>query len=200
VQKRGRSAAFADPARTALQARHVWLPEAGTSALPAIAHQVDTSALRASTVFIPTVASLEHILVEPNGRQNVVLRGNSASLQLSVTGADLLAGPVNIQFLVPGVDAIGRATGQLATVRRMLSPTLRPSPLPTWTRAKLRLRDALVTLDGFASGASYRDIATLLHGRAYVERNWETGLKDRMRRHLRRGLVLSQQSYRDLIK
>ena len=42
--KRGRSAAFADPDPYRPEAHHVWLPEAGTSAFPAVAEPVQPAA------------------------------------------------------------------------------------------------------------------------------------------------------------
>ena len=71
---------------------------------------------------------------------------------------------------------------------------------PRWTATTLKLRDALVTLDGRMAGASYREIAIVLYGLDYVERNWMTGLKERMRRHFLRGLLFSTGRYRDLLR
>jgi hypothetical protein len=75
-----------------------------------------------------------------------------------------------------------------------------PPALPRWTPTAQKLRDALITLDGWVAQASYREIAVVIYGGAYVERNWETGLKDRMRRHLRRGLEFSQRRYREFLR
>jgi hypothetical protein len=144
--------------------------------------------------------TFEHLLIEAGGRQNVVLRGNGASVQISVLGADLAAGPVAMTFLVPGLGAVNRVFDDLTRLRRIFSSTSRLPALPQWTAKTLRLRDALITVDGRVAGATYYDIAIVLHGRGYVERNWETGLKDRMRRHFSRGLELSNQGYRDLLK
>ena len=198
--KRGRSAPFADPASTALEAHHVWLPEAGTSVFPASAQAADTSAPEHTSVFIPALPSLERILIDAAGRQHVVLRANGASFQLCVEGVDVSAGPVTITLLVRGISDLSRASGQLLTLRRILSATSRPHVLSRWTPTTRKLRDALVALDGRAAQASYRDIAIVLHGVAYVDRFWERGLKYRMRRHFRRGLALSQGGYRDLLR
>jgi hypothetical protein len=40
----------------------------------------------------------------------------------------------------------------------------------------------------------------VIHGHTYVEDNWGTGLKDRMRRNFRRGLEFSRYRYRELLK
>jgi hypothetical protein len=183
-----------------LEARHVWLPEAGSSVFPALAEPVDTSAPEHSSVFIPALPSLERILIDARGRQHVVLRTNGASFQLSLDGVDVTAGPVAITLLVRGLGDLSGASDQLATLRRILSPTSRPHVLSRWTPTTRKLRDALVALDGRAAQASYRDIAILLHGIAHVDRFWQTGLKYRIRRHFRRGLALSQGGYRDLLR
>jgi hypothetical protein len=198
--KRGRSAPFANPALTALQAHYVWLPEVGTSAFPAVAKPVEASTAGDASVFVPALPCLEHILVDARGRQHVVLRANGAALQLMVEGADVATGPVAITFLVRGLGAIREAADHLATLRRILSPTSRLPALPRWTATTRKLRDALVALDGRAAGASYYEVAIVLYGIEYVERTWRTGLKGRMRHHLRRGLALSRGGYRHLLR
>lgn len=198
--KRGRSVAFADPALTALQARHIWLPEAGTSAFPAAAGPVERSAADDASVLVPGLPSLEHILIDAGGRQHVVLRANGASLQLMIDGADVTAGPVTITFLVRGLGTLRQASDHLATLRRILAPTSRQPATPRWTPTTRKLRNALVALDGRAAGASYHDVAIVLYGSELVERNWRTGLKRSMRHHLRRGLALSRGGYRDLLR
>jgi len=87
--KRGRSAAFADPDLTAIDARHVWLPEGHKTTLLSLARRSGSQ----DSVFFPELPSLEHPLVEASGRQNMVLRSNRTSLQFPVEGDDLAAGP-----------------------------------------------------------------------------------------------------------
>jgi len=199
VQKRGRSVAFADPFLTALEAQHVWLPS--TACLSAIAEGAPEPSADDVCVSVAALPGVQHVLVDTPGRQHVVLRANGAVLQLLVQGADIAAAPVAITFLVRGLAAIAEAAAQLATLRRILSPTRQCVVTgPRWTAATLKLRDALVAVDGRAAGASYREIAVVLHGDAYVERNWKTGLKARMRRHFARGLEFSSGRYRELLR
>jgi len=194
--KRGRSAAFADPDKTAIEARHVWLPEAENTTLLGLSRWSDGP----ESVFFPALPSLEHLLVEANGRQNVVLRANRTSLQFPVEGDDLAAGPVEMSFLVHGFGTMSRASDQLTMLRRIVSPTAQAVTSLRWTPGAQKLRDAFITLDGRAAQASYREIALVLYGDEHVERNWETGLKERMRRHFRRGLELAQGRYRGLLR
>jgi hypothetical protein len=198
--KRGRSAAFADPALSALQARHVWLPKVGTPTFGATAVPAVSGAPGEVGVYVPALPGLEHILVDARGRQHVVLRAQGASLQFVVDGADVTAGPVRLSLVMRGLTATQEACGHLSALRRILSRARAGGPRD-WTAPALRLRNALVALDGHAAGASYREIAVVLYGSDYVaSEDWRLARKERMRRHLRRGLALSAGAYRNFLK
>ena len=83
-------------------------------------------------------------------------------------------------FLIPALGAANRTFDQLTTLRRILSSTSRAAVLPQRTSKTLRLRDALITVDGRTAGVTYYDIAIMLYGREYVVRNRETGLTHRI--------------------
>ena len=168
--------------------------------LSAVAQPVGASRVQDGSVLVTALPSLEHILVDVSGRQHVVLRANGAALQLLINGADVTAGPVTITLLVQGLAALREASDQLAALRRILSPASLPSGPPRWTPTTRKLRDAFVAVDGREAGASYYEVAVVLHGREYVERNWRTGLKRSMRHHLRRGRELSSGGYRNLLR
>ena len=198
---RGRSAPFADPSLTALQARHVWLPDAGASTLMGVTEPAYASSKRNERIFVPSLPSLEHILIDATGRQHVVLRANQASIQLTIEGADLTARPVAITFLVPGFERIVEARDQLDLLDRVLSPNRAPSSvLPRWTTRTRNLRDALITLDGRRAGASHKEIAILIYGAEDVAADWGVGLRQRMQRHYSRGAALAAGGYRDFLR
>jgi len=198
---RGRSAPFADPSLTALQARHVWLPDAGASTLLGVTEAAYTSSMRSERIFLPSLPSIEHILIDATGRQQVVLRANQASIQLTIEGADLTAGHIAITFLVPGLDAIAGARHQLDLLDRVLSANRAPSSVvPRWTTRTRNLRDALITLDGRRAGASHREIAILIYGAEAVAADWGVGLRQRMQRHYSRGAALAAGGYRDFLR
>jgi hypothetical protein len=169
------------------------------STLLAEARCVD-AASREGSVLLPDLPSLEHILIDARGRQHVVLRTNGRALQLTIEGAEVAELPVAISFVVRGFAAIRDAGDRLHTLRRILSAKARLPMAPRWRGTRLSLRNALIALDGRRAGANYREIAVLLYGDEYVERNWRTGLKERVRRDLQRGLLLSAGGYRDLLK
>jgi hypothetical protein len=199
---RGRSAPFADPSLTALQARHVWLPDAGASTLIGVTEPAYASSKGNERISLPSLPSLEHVLIDAARRQHVVLRANQASIQLTIEGLDLTAGPVAITFLVFGFEAIAKARDQLDLLDRVLSPNRAPSSsaLPRWTTRTRNLRDALITLDGRRAGASHKDIAILLYGADDVAADWGVGLRQRMQRHYSRGAALAAGGYRDLLR
>jgi hypothetical protein len=194
--KRGRSAAFADPALPAREAHPVWLPTA-VGAIAALAAPAG-ACTDAASITIAALPGLEHILIDAGGRQHVVLRGAGAALQLVISGADVTQGPVTLTLLVRGLAGIAPASAALADLNRILCA--RPQPaVCEWPAQARRWRDALIALDGRAAGAHYRDIAVVLHGTDYVAENWRLGLRERVRRHLARGLLLSEGGYRDLL-
>jgi hypothetical protein len=154
-----------------------------------------------ATVFVPALRGLKHILIDARGRQHLLLRNNGAVLQLTVEGVEVAYGPVVLTFLVHGPAALGSASKQLATLRRILAPTSPSVPARTrWTAQTLKRRDAVIALDGRSAGATYRDVAIFLRGPERAERDWGTGLKERMRRDLRRGEALARGRYRDLLR
>jgi hypothetical protein len=151
---RGRSAPFADPSLTALQARHVWLPDAGACTLIGVTEPAYASSKRSERIFLPSLPSLEHILIDVSGRQHVVLRANQASIQLTIEGGDLTTRPAAITFLVSGFERIAEARHQLDLLDRVLSANRVPSSvLPRWTTRTRNLRDAFITFDGRRAGA-----------------------------------------------
>ena len=183
-----------------MQARHVWLPAAGASVLHAQARTIERSSVDDAGVLSSDLPGVEHILIDADERQHVVLRANGTSLQLLVDGPHIVAHPISITFLMPGLGAISETSEHLATLRRIISPPSLRSASPRWTPTTRKLHAALLALDGRAAGASHRDVAVVLYGLEHVKRNWETGVKRRMRHHLRRGLALSRGGYRSFLR
>lgn len=150
---------------------------------------------------MPTIPSVQHILIDAGSLQHVVLRGNRAAIQLTITGADITARPVALTILVPGIAAIGRACDQLVTLRRILSPAQSRFPADAaWTTRTQNLRDALITFDGRRAGASHREIATFIYGARKVAEDWDAGLRERIQRHYNRAAALVAGGYRDFLR
>jgi hypothetical protein len=179
----------------------MWLPDAGASTLIGVTEPAYASSKMNERTFLPSLPSLEHVLIDVSGRQHIVLRANQASIQLTIEGADLAARPVAVTFLVAGFDAVAKARDQLDLLDRVLSPNRAPSSvLPRWTTRTRNLRDALITLDGRRAGASHKEIAILIYGAEAVAADWGVGLRQRMQRHYSRGAALAAGGYRDLLR
>jgi hypothetical protein len=176
----------------------MWLPNAGASTLIGVTEPADASSKTNKRIFLPSLRSLEQVLIDATGRQHVVLRANQASIQLTIEGADLTVGPVAITFLVSGFNVVAKARDQLDLLDRVLSPNRAPSSLlPRWTTRTRNLRDALITLDGRHAGASHKEIAILIYSAEAVAADWGVGLRQRMQRHYSRGAALAAGGYRD---
>jgi hypothetical protein len=198
---RGRSAPFADPSLTALQARHVWLPDAGASTLMGVTEPAYASSKRSERFFLPSLPSLEHVLIDATGRQHVVLRANQASIQLTIEGGDLTNRPVAITFLVPGFDRIVEVRNQLDLLDRVLSRNRAPSSVaPRWTTRTRNLRDALITFDGRRAGVGNKESAIFIYGAEDVAADWDVGLRQRMQRHYSRAEALAAAGYRAFLR
>lgn len=198
MPKRGRSVPFVDPTLTALEARHVWMPPAGQAILSAVAERADRTDQGA--VRVPELAAVEHILIDPEGRQHVLMRANGAVLQLEIEGADIVSGPVMLTFMTRGVDALGRTASQLADLRRILSADA-AALAPRWTTRTRNLRDGFVVYDCKTAGGRYREAAIVLHGAAAVKQSWREGaLPARMRRNWQRAERCVSGGYRVFLK
>jgi hypothetical protein len=138
-----------------------------------------------------------HLLIDDRKRNHLLLICGNLALQLLIEGADLLSGPVYLNFIIPGLTGIGSAIEKLVALRQILA---RPAELPytprAWSAQTLRLRNALIALDGHAAGASYRDVAAVIFGKHRVARDWpDPSLKDLVRRSLKRGQAYAGGGY-----
>jgi hypothetical protein len=150
---------------------------------------------------VPDLPGAVHLLIDDRKRSHLLLTYASLALQLLIEGADLLQGPVSLTFITRGIAELGSAIDKLSALRRILtgSSQIRHAP-GRWSTQSLRLRDALIALDGHAAGASYREIATVIFGKERIARDWpDPSLKDRVRRSLRRGQAYANDGYRTLI-
>lgn len=170
--------------------------------LQAVAIEATTRQYGDNSDDVTTWRGLDQVLIEQDGRQHVVLRDRGIVMQLDIRGADVMAGPVNLSFHTDGSNAARRNGLQLTMLNRIITTRRpKPTPLPEWTSQTLKLRNAIIALDGRAARASLREIALVIHGQALVDSDWRAGgLKDRVRRYLRRGIKLSENGYRDLLR
>lgn len=197
--KRGRSAPFVDPLLTALESRHIWMPPAGQSILTASAERAGPSD-RDALVF-SKLPAVQHILIDPAGRQHVLLRGNDLVLQLEIEGADIIREPVKLTIVTGGPRLLGRTVSQLAVLRRILSKRPVRASVPSWPARTLNRRDSLIVFDCMTAGSSEREAGIILHGAETVARDWRrASLRQRIRRDKLRAEEFVFGGYRELLK
>jgi hypothetical protein len=202
VPRRGAFAAFADPRLPAERAHPLWLPETGAARLHFTAQPIGESAGDRLGLRISAFANVEHVLCDAAGRQHAVLRSGARSVQFVITGDNAIIAPVALSVVLRGSHDIGPIVKELADLKVLLSakPSKAGEP-PRWTAETMRLRDALIALDGDRAGATLREIAIVIYGRERIERDWPgKGLERRLRRDLQRGQALCNAGYRNLIR
>lgn len=200
MPKRGRSAPFVEPSLTALESRHIWMPPAGQTILTASAER--TSRSDGEALYFPELPAVEHILIDPTGRQHVVLRAHGLALQLEIDGADIVKEPVKLTIVTGGVGLLGRTAAKLTHLRRILSAHPVQSDVASrWTARTLNRRDGLIVSDCITAGDTEREAGTILFGAAAVLRDWRRGsLRQRIRRDKLRAEEFIFGGYRKLLK
>lgn len=146
--------------------------------------------------------NIEHILIDADERQHVVLRSAAHLKQLVVTGHAAMVAPVVLDVRLCRRSDIAKLAVELSGLHSLLSARHGPPAGPAqWTARAARLRDALVALDGHHAGAKQREIAIMICGRDRIEREWpDRGLRLRVHRAVIRGEALCNGGYRDLLR
>ncbi len=197
MPKRGRSTLFVDPTLTALESHHLWVLPDGQKLLSVVAERTSPTDSRA--VVVPRLRGVQHILIDADGHQHVLLRGNGRVLQLEFVGADVLSEHVALTISPHRLDWLGRAASQMADLHRILSDA--PIPAQPWTARTLNRRDSFIVFDCLMAGGKERDAGTIIHGAAAVAQDWRQGsLRQRVRRDRQRAEQFVSVGYRDLLK
>jgi hypothetical protein len=185
---------------TAGQAHPVWLPQTATHTLRLTALPINEGRSAAPGVLVATLPNVAHILIDTLGRLHAVIRCDVAHMHLVVSGLALVSAPVVLSACVDDRDVIGAVAERLVRLERLLSAS--PDTATTrWTAETLRLRDALIALDGHRAGATLPEIAAVIYGQERIERDWPgKGLRQRVRRAQQRGLALCDCGYRNLLR
>jgi hypothetical protein len=115
----------------------------------------------------------------------------------SETGAEPLT------LTITDMGRFPEATALLSQMSAVLAKqrAVQPQP-PAWTAERLRLRLALIALDGMAARASYREIAAAIYGLKRANEAWASSsraLKDQIRRACQRGKELMAGAYCKLV-
>jgi hypothetical protein len=144
-----------------------------------------------------------HVHFDADGIQHVVLKSPSCDVACRISGALVTAGPVRPIFMAHGVTGLSASLGNFgAFVRIVLGQRLQVAADMPGPVDRVRLRDAIIALDGERAGASRRQIATVIYGSETVANEWgEPGgrLKAVIKRDVQRGRRLVAGDWRALI-
>jgi hypothetical protein len=180
-----------------LESHHIWILPDGQKVLSVVAEQTSPTDSRA--VFVPSLRGVEHILIDAERHQHVLLRTNGRALQLEIAGADILSEHVALTISPRRIDWLGRAAARMSDLHRILSSA--PAPAQTWTARTLNRRDSLVVFDCMTAGGTEREAGTIIHGAAAVAQDWRQGsLRQRVRRDRQRAEHFVSKGYRDLLR
>lgn len=144
-----------------------------------------------------------HFHIDALGSQHLILKSPVFHVVLLVSGPLITMAPVRLQFashgiahLGPHIDALG-ALAHLLLGRRLAIPFDRPGEVD-----RIKLRDAIIALDGERSGATRREIAIVIYGAERVAEEWgdpNGRLKAVIKRDLLRGRRMIAGGYRQLV-
>lgn len=155
-----------------------------------------------SPISLRLLSCEKSILVLADGEQHLLLRDGRRVVQVRCVGDDLTRDPLAIGLLAdefPNVERKIRILRRFAELYRAVESS---GATAVWTPPSLRLRNALIALDGSRAGATYREIAEVIYGPALVAERWGRGqrnLKDQLIRAVRRGRRLMNSGYAELL-
>ena len=144
-----------------------------------------------------------HVHIDVHGSQHLILKASTFHVVLVISGPLITMAPVRLQFASHGVARLGLhidALGALAHLligRRLAIPADRPGEVD-----RIKLRDAIIALDGERSGATRREIASVIYGAERVAEEWSHPngrLKAVIKRDVLRGRRMVAGGYRRLV-
>ena len=189
------------PDHDALMASAFWLPDIFRGVLRLTAFPL-SARIDATPFLLRDISCASMLLEVPNAPQHLLFADNGRGLQLIVEGADLLR-PVRLMTnSAPDVTRVGaqlralHCFNDLRLTGRLNVSTLQRDPLTP------RMRNVLRALDASLSGAPLQEIARAVLSADVATQGWHGragGLRDRIRRTVRRGHHLMNGGYRRLL-
>ncbi|WP_245307437.1 MULTISPECIES: DUF2285 domain-containing protein [Mesorhizobium] len=142
------------------------------------------------------------VLLAPDKGQHVIFRDTEHTLQLAVSGADVLD-PVclHTEAIWPAMFSKPRLRALECLNTLALGQNLPARLFPPEKRGP-RLTFVLRALDGSLAGASHRELAEALIGQGRVTADWRDPrdhLRDRIRRAVSRGRALMNGGYKEFL-
>ena len=151
---------------------------------------------QAADLALSRARSIEHIVIDPDGVEHVLVRTTNRAVTLHLVGARLYRSPVRLKFLVDGL-ARSRAEGLLISQLNVLLGA--PSREIKRTTGQIMKRNGLVALDGKTAGATYFEIASVIAGPVSARQDWATW-KEHVRSARANGEYFRDGGYRELIR
>ena len=181
----------------------VWLAPDRLVELPAVADRAGSPA--DADFRVDRLPANTHLCIDAVGGQHFIFKTDAESIGLHFDGALATLGPVRLTFSTVSLSGVSKAIDEYALLTEILfpdpgkaAPKLKSKPV-----TRIELRDALIALDGKCSGATRREIARVIYGDAAVAAQWSdptAGMKDRIKRSIKRGERLMNGGYRRLLR
>lgn len=188
---------FVDPAMPAPQAAVCWWSSATSPILEAVSEHTKPGS--PADLCIGACYAARHVVIGPTGQQDIILRDAERALTLRLQGSRATLAPINAIFLVRGIPQPQQVAAEFATLAHLLRSPRRDVQR---SRERLFLRDALVAVDGYDAGATYRDTAAVIYGSERANTAWasaSTAMKERMRRALTKGEEYRDGAYKEFL-
>jgi hypothetical protein len=204
VLNRGVSSCFEDAAAAAPEASMFWHGGANPYVVSVRLTACGTGKSFNECFDINEFNCAKTVLRLPNGIEHILFRTSRKSVQLLARGRSILDTNVCATFEINGLAQARFASEALRNLARMkvTVPPDSETVLAPWNSASVRLRDYLIALDGSLHGATYRQIALVIHGPDLVKDVWTSEsryLKERMRRAVEAGRSYMNGGYRKLL-
>jgi hypothetical protein len=190
---------FPDPRQGGHDAEAFWLPSLLSRRVQVQVSPAGTGP--ACAIYQETLANcrITH-LVDTEGREHMLVRGNGHVVQVECTGMSMLSPvPVRLAFILGDTVNFCERYRILQDAQRVYG---KPGPPRRWTRTGLALRNALIAHDCETAGLSIRETASVIYGKTRADQAWAApgrAMKDEIRRARNKGRELVAGGYLGLL-
>jgi len=191
-----------DPRLSAYETPVFWLPEVMTVNIDAAAALRDQATHSPEQMLWQDIPGKKSLLLVPGRRTKLVITARSYAAQLAIDKAET---PLPLAIyptlrMQKGPQMLNRLRCLDWFVHHCAGIEFDRAPRRGF--APLKLRAALIALDGWLSGASQREIAAVIFNKEDVDSDWNShvhSLKSRTRRLIKKGRDLMQKDYLKLL-
>ena len=191
-----------DPALSAFETTPFWLPEIMSAHLEAASEVKNRLARGAAPLRWDEIPGEKHFLIAPGRRAKLVINAPGYAAQLAIEENAL---PVPQAVYMSLRLGAGHLMGShMRHIEEFASFCLgrQTTCKPLRGMSPIKLRNALIALDGQLAGVSQRRIAEAIFGTETVRDDWDNGprsYKSKTRRLIKKGVGLMKSGYQDLL-